>query len=82
MVQQATVGGSHDPNSLDWNIGPNLTVEQREQMLALLRKFRDAFAADMSELGDLDIALHRINTQGLPPVHVPSRRMAEHTHSH
>ena len=37
------------------------------------------FAADMSELGDSDIALHRIDTQGLPPVNVPSRRTAEHT---
>ena len=33
----------------------------------------------MSELSDSDIALHRIDTQGLPPVHVPSRRTAEHT---
>ena len=48
-------------------------------MLALLREFRDVFAANMSELGDSDIALHRINTQGMPPVHVPSRRTAEHT---
>ena len=66
-VQQATAGGSHDPNDLAWNIGPNLTAEQREEMLALLREFRDVFAADISELGDSDIALHRINTQRLPP---------------
>ena len=33
----------------------------------------------MSELGDSDIALHRINMQGLPPVHVSSQRTAEHT---
>ena len=26
-----------------------------------------------------NIALHRIDTQGLPPVHIPSRRTAEHT---
>ena len=31
------------------------------------------------QLGDSDIALHRIDTEGLPPVHVPSRRTAEHT---
>ena len=48
-------------------------------MLALLREFRDVFAADMSKSGDSDIALHRIDMQGLPPVHVPSRRTAEHT---
>ena len=48
-------------------------------MLALLREFRDVFAADMSELGYSDIALNRIDTQGLPSVHVPSRRTAEHT---
>ena len=36
-VQQATAEGSHEPDDLDWNIGPNLTAEQREQMLALLR---------------------------------------------
>ena len=47
-------------------------------MQALLREFRDVFAADMSELGDSDIALHRIDMQGLPPVHIPSRT-AEHT---
>ena len=71
-MQLATAGRSHEPANLAWNIGPNLTAEQREEMLALLREFWDVFGADMSELGDSEIALHRINTQGLPPVHVPS----------
>ena len=51
-VQQLKEGGSHDPADLNWNIGPNLTPEEHEEMLALLREFRDVFAGDMSELGD------------------------------
>ena len=78
-VQQVKEGGNREPADLNWNIGRNLTPEECEEMLALLREFRDVFAADMSELGDSDIALHRIDTQGLPPVHIPSRRTAEHT---
>ena len=54
-------------------------MDEREELLALLREYRDIFAADMAELGDSGIALHRIDAQGLPPVHVPSRRTAEHT---
>ena len=46
-VQQVREGGSHDPADLNWNIGPNLTAEEHE-MLALLREFRDVFAADMA----------------------------------
>ena len=77
-VQHVMEGGSHEPADLNWNIGPNLTSEERE-MLAILWEFRDVFATDISELGYSDIALHRINMQGLPPIHVPSRRTAEHT---
>ena len=36
-VQQVKEGGSHDPADLNWNIGPNLTPEEREEMLALLQ---------------------------------------------
>ena len=39
-VQQATAGGSREPADLAWNIGPNLTAEERKEMLALLREFR------------------------------------------
>ena len=56
-VQQATTG-EYKPTYIAWNIGPNLTAEEREEMLALQRVFRDAFAADMPELGDSAIALH------------------------
>ena len=31
--------GSHKPANLKWNIGPNLTLEECEEMLALLREF-------------------------------------------
>ena len=51
-VQQVKERWSRVPADLNWNIGPNLTPEEREEMLALLREFRDVFAADMSELGD------------------------------
>ena len=51
-VQQVKEGGNREPADLNWNIGPSLTPEEREEMLALLREFRDIFAADMSELGD------------------------------
>ena len=59
---------------LDWNIGPNLTEDERRAMLTLLRKYRHVFATSAAELGNSSIATHRIDTQGLPPVHVPPRR--------
>ena len=48
MVQQVSERESHEPADLKWNIGPNLTLEEQEEMLALLREFQDVFAADMS----------------------------------
>ena len=62
------------PQDLEWNIGPNLTTEQREEMLTLLRKYRHVFTTNAGELGNSSIATHHIDTQGLPPVHVPPRR--------
>ena len=47
-------------------------------MLKLLRKYRDVFAADVSELRSSGIAEHCIDTQGAIPVHVPLRQTAHH----
>ena len=47
-------------------------------MLAILCEF-EMSSLPTCQLGDSDIALHRIDTQGLPPVYVPSRRTTEHT---
>ena len=47
-VQHATAGGSRKPVDLAWNIGPNLTAEERKELLNLLHEFQDVFAADTS----------------------------------
>ena len=57
-MQQVGDGGSSEPAYLNLNTGPNLNLEEHEELLALLQEFRDAFAADMWELGNSDIAVH------------------------
>ena len=66
------------PSDLDWNIGPDLSIDERNDLLKLLWKYRDVFAAEVSELGSSTIAEHCIDTQGARPVHVPPRRTAHH----
>ena len=39
--------GSNEPVDIKWNIGPNLTLKERKEMLDLC-KCRDVFATDMS----------------------------------
>ena len=39
MVQQVSEGGSREPSDLNWSIGPNFTLEECEEMLALLHEF-------------------------------------------
>ena len=61
------------PQDLDWNIGPNLSEDQREEMLTLLRKYRHVFATNAGELGNSSIAMQLIDTQGHAPIHILPR---------
>ena len=69
-----TVLSKTPPQDLDWNIGPNLTKNQQGEMLMLLRKYLHVFATNVDELGNSSIAMHLIDMQGHPPVHILPRR--------
>ncbi len=56
-------------------IGDSASVEDKEKLLALIRKYHKAFAVDESEIGESDAIDYRINTGDALPIQQPLRRV-------
>lgn len=57
------------------NVGPYLTLEDREKFSDVLRKYRMIFEFTHRNLGDTKISQHIIVTEDAPPIHVPAKNV-------
>ncbi len=54
----------------------DISEEEKRQLLVLLGKNRDVFAKDLSELGNAQVAPHKIDTSDAPPVKLAPYRVS------
>lgn len=74
-ITKETNTNRYDPLPLnEVKVGIELDSEQRERFYALLEKYRDCFAMNLSELGETNLTEMHINlTDNVPVVHNPYR---------
>lgn len=53
------------------DINPELTVEQHQKVIKILKRFQDAFVSEIATLLCTDLEEHRIDTGHVAPIYIP-----------
>ncbi|KAF2900833.1 hypothetical protein ILUMI_05372 [Ignelater luminosus] len=69
---------SSSNNSIDHNINPDLSDDQKNQLLSLLEEYSDIFAESTSRMGYTDLVTHSIETPEANPRKIFSTTFDEH----